>query len=101
MEDIDSYFIKWREWRNGDFGSKSSTSIKEVEKDEANDSQSINHTNQQLNKSTQCQSTSANFNFSISFQQFQQFLAFYFIVLFKFFNLPVQYYFHIEIQCFF
>ena len=28
MEDMDSYFRKWREWKNGDFGSKSSTSIK-------------------------------------------------------------------------
>ena len=83
MEEIDNYFKTWREWRNGDFGSKSSTSIKGAENNEEN-KQSINQTNQQLNKSTQCQSTSVNFSFSISFEQFQQFSVFYFLVLFKF-----------------
>ena len=34
MKDMGSYFIKWREWRNGDLSSKSSTSIKRAEKDE-------------------------------------------------------------------
>ena len=34
MEDIGNYFRKWREWKNGDLGSKSSTSIKGAEKDE-------------------------------------------------------------------
>ena len=47
MEDMGSYFRKWREWRNEDLGCKSSTSMKGVEKDEAKDSQS---TNQQLNR---------------------------------------------------
>ena len=28
MEDMDSYFRKYREWRNGDLGNKSSMSIK-------------------------------------------------------------------------
>ena len=37
MEDMGSYFRKWREWRNTDLGSKSSMSIKIVEKDEAKD----------------------------------------------------------------
>ena len=46
MEDMSSYFKKWREWRNGDLGSKSSTSIKGVEKYQAKENQSIN---QQLN----------------------------------------------------
>ena len=41
-----TYFRKWREWRNGDLGGKSSTSIKGVENDEANDNQL---TNQQIN----------------------------------------------------
>ena len=36
-EDMGSYFRKWREWRNTYLGSKSSTSIKEAEKDEAKD----------------------------------------------------------------
>ena len=49
MEDMDSYFKKWRKWRNGDFGSKSSTFIKGAEEDQVNDNQSINQTNQQLN----------------------------------------------------
>ena len=34
MEDMDSYFRKWREWRNGDLGSNSSMCIKKAEKDE-------------------------------------------------------------------
>ena len=37
MEDIGGYFIKWKEWRNTDLSSKSSTFIKGAEKDEAND----------------------------------------------------------------
>ena len=37
MEDMSSYFRKWREWRNTDLGNKSSMSIKTVEKDEAKD----------------------------------------------------------------
>ena len=48
MEDMDSYFRKWREWRNKDLGSKSSMPIKGVEKDEAKDNQS---TNRSINKS--------------------------------------------------
>ena len=39
MEDMGSYFRKWREWRNGDLGNKSSTPIKGVEEDQAKDSQ--------------------------------------------------------------
>ena len=51
MEDMDSYFRKLREWRNGDLGSKSSTFIKIAKNDEARDSQSTNKsTNQQLNQ---------------------------------------------------
>ena len=70
MKDMGSYIRKWREWRNVDLGSKASTSIKGVENDEERN-QSIHQTNQQLNKSTQCQSISAaNLSFSISFQQF-------------------------------
>ena len=65
MEDMSSYFKKLTEWGNGDFDNKSSMSIKRVENDEERT------TNQQLNKSTQCQSTSANRSFSISFQKFQ------------------------------
>ena len=42
MEDMCSYFKKWREWRNEDLGIKLSTSIKEAEEDGKNDSQSIN-----------------------------------------------------------
>ena len=42
MKDMDGYFRKWREWRNTDLGSKSYTSIKGVENDEAEDIQSIN-----------------------------------------------------------
>ena len=42
MKDMDDNFRKLREWRNTDFGSKSSKSIKEVEKDEAKDNQSTN-----------------------------------------------------------
>ena len=37
MKNIDSYFKKWREWRNTDLGNKSSTSIKGEEKDEVRD----------------------------------------------------------------
>ena len=37
LEDMGSYFRKWRQWRNTDLGSKFSTSIKGVEKDEATD----------------------------------------------------------------
>ena len=55
MGDMGSYFKKGREWRNLDLDSKSSTSIKGGEKDEARDSQSTNQlTNQQFNQSTQC-----------------------------------------------
>ena len=51
MEDMGSYFKNWREWRNTYLGSKSSTSIKGAEKDEAKDNQSTNKsTNQQLNQ---------------------------------------------------
>ena len=46
MEDISSYFRKWRDWRNGDLGSKSSMSIKGAEGQPNNES-----INQQLNKS--------------------------------------------------
>ena len=67
MEDMDSYFKKWREWRNRDLSSKSPTSIKGAENEEKNDNQSINQPNQQLNKSTQCQSASVNLRFSTSF----------------------------------
>ena len=41
MEDMDNYFRKWREWRNGDLGSKSSTSINGEKKDEVRDNQPI------------------------------------------------------------
>ena len=35
MEDMGNYFKKWREWRNGDLGSKSS--IKGAKEDQAKD----------------------------------------------------------------
>ena len=47
MDDMGSYFKKWKEWRNTDFGNKSSMSINGAEKDEAED-------NQSTNQSTQC-----------------------------------------------
>ena len=56
MEDMDSYFKKWREWRNKDLGSKFSISIKGVEKEK--EGQSIN---QPINQSTQCQSANPSF----------------------------------------
>ena len=34
MENMDSYFRKWREWRNSNLGSKFSTSIKGAKNDE-------------------------------------------------------------------
>ena len=50
MEDIDNYFRKWREWRNGDLGGKSSTSVKGAEKDEERrTNQSINQLNKSIN----------------------------------------------------
>ena len=39
MEDMDSYFRKWREWKNGDLGSKSSISIKRADEDGRKDNQ--------------------------------------------------------------
>ena len=52
MEDMDN-FRKWREWRNEDLGSKSSTSIKGAKNDEertTNQSiKSINNSKNQLN----------------------------------------------------
>ena len=33
MEDVSSYFRKWKEWRNTNLGNKSSISIKGVEND--------------------------------------------------------------------
>ena len=54
MEDMSSYFKKWREWRNGDLGSKSCTSIKGVENDEA-ERRSIN---QSINQSIDSMSIS-------------------------------------------
>ena len=51
MEDMGSYFRKWREWRNTYLCSNSSTSIKEVEKDETKDIQSTNQSiNRQINR---------------------------------------------------
>ena len=51
MEDMCSYFRKWREWRNGDLGNKPSTSIKGAEEVKAKESQSINQsTIQQINR---------------------------------------------------
>ena len=35
MTDMDSYFKKWREWKNSDFGSKSSMSTKGAEKEDS------------------------------------------------------------------
>ena len=48
MEDMNSYFRKWRDWRNTDLDSKSSMSIKGADNDKAEDIQS---TNQQINQS--------------------------------------------------
>ena len=42
MEDMDSYFIKWREWKNIDLGNKSSMFIKGAENDETRIRQPIN-----------------------------------------------------------
>ena len=47
MEDMGSYFKKWREWRNTYLGSKSSTSINGAENDEAKDNQSTNKSTNQ------------------------------------------------------
>ena len=52
MEDMGSYFRKWREWRNTELGSKSSTSIKGVGKDEERT------TNQLINQSIDSMSIS-------------------------------------------
>ena len=49
MGDMGSYFRKWRERRNSYLGSKPSTSIKGLEKDEAKDNQTTNQTTQQIN----------------------------------------------------
>ena len=49
MEDMGSYFRKWREWRNGVLDSKSSTSIKGAEKYEVEDNQSTNNSINRLN----------------------------------------------------
>ena len=68
MEDMSSYFRKWREWRNTYLSNKSFTSIKGVEKDSQSTNQSYQSTTQQ---STKCQSISTNPSFSTSFQQFQ------------------------------
>ena len=51
MEDMINYFRKLRKWKNRNLGNKSSTSIKEAEKDEAEDIQSTNKsTNQSINQ---------------------------------------------------
>ena len=51
MEDMGSYFRKWREWRNTDMGNKSSTSIKGAENDDVKDNQSTNQpSNQSINR---------------------------------------------------
>ena len=88
MEDMGGYFRKWKEWRNIDLSSKSSTFIKGVEKDEENDNQStIQPTNQQLNQlnvklfqqilvfqqAFKKFKLSTNSSFSTSFQQSHQF----------------------------
>ena len=73
MEDMGSYFRKWREWRNGNLGNKSSMSIKGAKENQAKDIQSANQLINQsikINQSTQCQSTNPSFqqafnNFSI------------------------------------
>ena len=49
MKDMSSYFRKWRDWKNGDLGNKSSTSIKGEEKDEERTTNQ--RINQQINKS--------------------------------------------------
>ena len=71
MKDMDSYFRKWREWRNGDLGSKSSTSIKGAENDEERTTnQSTNQQiNQSITQSTQCQAISTSFQQIQAFQQ--------------------------------
>ena len=47
---MDSYLKKWREWRNGDLGSKPSTFMKGVEKDEKRiANQSINNSTNRFN----------------------------------------------------
>ena len=51
MGDMGSYFRKWRELRNSDLSSKSSTSIKEAENDEAKDNQTTNQSTNQITKS--------------------------------------------------
>ena len=65
MEDMGSYFRKWREWRNTDLGNKSSTSIKGAENGDVKDNQSTNQpSNQSINR--------LNVNLLKQFLHFQQ-----------------------------
>ena len=77
MEDMGSYFRKWREWRNSDLGSKSSTSIKGAEKDEEENNQS---SNQLINNSN---SMSIFSKFKL-FNKLLTISTLYFLVLAKF-----------------
>ena len=48
---MDNYFKMWKEWKNIDFGSKSSTFIKGVENEEEwTTNQPINHSIKQINR---------------------------------------------------
>ena len=73
MEDMGSYFRKWRECTNGDLGSKSSTSIKGAEKDDTSNQPINQQIDKSTTQSTQCQGISTNPSFSTSFQQIQAF----------------------------
>ena len=54
MEDMGNYIRKWREWRNTDFGNKSSTSIKGAYEDEEwTTNQPTNQSINQLNVNQQ------------------------------------------------
>ena len=84
MEDMGSYFKKWREWRNTDLCSNSSTYIKGVEKDEANDIQSSNQSiNRQINRPNVNQQILA-FNKLLAISTSFQLLGFKFLVVAKF-----------------
>ena len=49
MEEMGSYFKKWKEWRNRDLGNKSPASIKGAEEEKSRDNQLTNQSTQQFN----------------------------------------------------
>ena len=88
MEDMSSYFKKWREWRNGDLDNKSSTSIKRADNDgignkkqPINQNQSINNSINRLNVNLQILAFQQAFS---NFNKLLKILALYFLTLAKF-----------------